>query len=146
MPPPAPVKVTVFPSGVGTPNVDFQRVISNAMIGDPVVGSASTRLGVTQVGAFTTSTKVPALTKYVTYRFDFGVAAAGKTFEIWGATKAGNDWSAFTKVTARVANASGVVYYYIRHSSATWKSYRAFGGRRLDAGTPGTLAVTNNGH
>ncbi|MBI3749063.1 MAG: hypothetical protein HY262_09510 [Chloroflexi bacterium] len=25
----------------------------------------------------------------------------------------------------RVANASGVVYYYIRQSSATWKSYRA---------------------
>ena len=121
-----PVQVNVFAFGVGNTNVDFQRVISNAMIGDPVVGSASTRLGVTQVGAFTTSTKVAALNKYVTYRFDFGVAAAGKTFEIWGATKAGNDWSAFTKVTARVANASGVVYYYIRHSSATWKSYRAF--------------------
>jgi hypothetical protein len=24
-----------------------------------------------------------------------------------------------------VANASGVVYYYIRQNSATWKSYRA---------------------
>jgi hypothetical protein len=57
---------------------------------------------------------------------DFGVAAAGKRVEIWGATKTGNDWSAFTKVTARIANASGVVYYYIRQNSATWKSYRGF--------------------
>ena len=104
----------------------FQSIVIPAKIGSQIAGTAATRLGVTQVGAFTTSTKVQTVRKYVTYRFDFGVAAAGKTFEIWGATKTGNDWSAFTKVTARVANASGVVYYYIRQNSATWKSYRAF--------------------
>ena len=102
------------------------QTVSPATVGNPVAGAAATRLGVTQIGAFTTSTKVAATGKYVTYRFDFGVAAAGKTFQIWGATKTGNDWSAFSVVTSRVANASGVVYYYIRSNSATWKSYRAF--------------------
>ncbi len=109
------------------PSADLvNQVVSPASVGNPVAGAAATRLGVTQIGAFTTSTKVAATGKYVTYRFDFGVAAAGKTFQVWGATKTGNDWSAFTVVTSRVANASGVVYYYIRSNSATWKSYRAY--------------------
>jgi hypothetical protein len=103
----------------------FQSIVSPAKIGAGVAGTATTRLGVTQVGAFTTSTKVQKVGKYVTYRFDFGVAAALQHVDIWGATKTGNDWSAFAKVTGRVANASGVVYYYIRQGSATWKSYRA---------------------
>jgi len=121
-----PVQVNVYGFGVGGTLVDFQRIISNASIGNPVAGTAATRLGVTQVGSFTTSTKVAKVGKYVTYRFDFGVAAAGKRVEIWGATKTGNDWSAFAKVTARIANSSGVVYYYIRQNSATWKSYRGY--------------------
>jgi hypothetical protein len=120
-----PVQVNVWGFTFGA-NVDFQRVISNARVGSPLAGTASTRLGVTQVGAFTTSTKVTQHGKYVTYRFDFGVGAAGAHVEIWGATKTGNDWSGFAKVTSRVANASGVVYYYIRQNSATWKSYRGF--------------------
>jgi hypothetical protein len=119
------VQVNVWAFGVGNTNVDFQRIVSNAKVGDQVAGTATSRLGVTQTGAFTTSTKVAALTKYVSFRFDFGVGAAGQTFEVWGATKTGNDWSAFTKVTSRTANASGVVYYYIRQAAATWKSYRA---------------------
>ena len=120
-----PVQVSVYGFG-GIPTVvQFQTLISNARIGSPLAGTAATRLGVTQVGAFTTSTKVAKTHKYVTYRFDFGVGAAGQHVDIWGATKTGNDWSAFAKVTSRVANASGVVYYYIRQSSATWKSYRA---------------------
>ncbi len=105
----------------------FQTIVSNARIGTAVVGAgtATTRLGVTQIGTFTTATKIAKLGKYVTYRFDFGVAAAGQAVKVWGATKTGNDWSAFTAVTTRTANASGVVYYSIRQASATWKSYRA---------------------
>ncbi len=119
----------------------FQGIVSNAKIGTAVVGAgtATTRLGVTQIGAFTTATKIAKLGKYVTYRFDFGVAAAGQAVKVWGATKTGNDWSAFTAVTTRTANASGVVYYSIRQASATWKSYRAAwtGG---DAWTPARQA------
>jgi len=117
------ILVRVTSSGAGQ---TIDQSVVNGTIGVGVPGIAQSRLGVTQLGAFTTSTKVQTVRRYVTFRFDFGVTAAGKTFEIWGATKTGNDWSAFTKVTARVANASGVVYYYIRQNSATWKSYRAF--------------------
>jgi len=116
------VLVRVFRSN--TTGVDFGAFVSNAKVGAAVAGTAGSRLGVTQVGAFTTATKVQKVAKYVTFRFDFGVAAAGQHIDIWAATKTGNDWSGFAKVTSRVANASGVVYYYIRQSSATWKSYR----------------------
>jgi hypothetical protein len=104
----------------------LNQIVSPAKIGTGVAGTAATRLGVTQVGAFTTATKVAKTGKYVTYRFDFGVGAAGQAVQVWGATKTGNDWSAFSVVTTRTANASGVVYYYIRQNSATWKSYRGF--------------------
>jgi hypothetical protein len=117
-----PILVTVTGSGVG---VAFEATVSNARIGNPQAGTAATRLGVTQVGAFTISTKIPRVNRYVTYRFDFGVAAAGQAVRIHGATKTGNDWSAFTVVTTRIANASGVVYYHIRHNAPTWRSYRA---------------------
>ncbi len=118
--------ILVNVTGSGGNAVAFEAAVSNARVGNPNAGSAATRLGVTQVGSFTISTKVQTRGKYVTYRFDFGVAAAGQTFRIYGATKTGNDWSPFTVVTSRVANASGVVYYYIRSNSATWKSYRAY--------------------
>jgi hypothetical protein len=114
------VLVTVDCNGA----VDILQTVSPARIGNPVAGTAATRLGVTQVGAFTTSTKVQRVGRYVTYRFDFGVGAAGQAVQIWGATKTGNDWSGFAVVTTRTANASGVVYYYIRQNAATWKSYR----------------------
>jgi len=121
-----PVQVNVWGFSVGGASIDFQRIISNARVGAPLAGTNATRLGVTQVGAFTTSTKVAKVRKYVTYRIDFGVAAAGRAVQIWGATKTGNDWSAFTVITTRTANASGVVYYYIRQNSATWRSYRGY--------------------
>ena len=142
------VQVRVSGANLGTPTmVAFQQIISNARIGGQPTAAAASRLGVTQTGAFSTSTKVAKVNKYVTFRFDFGVAAAGKTIQILGATKTGNDWSAFANVTSRVANASGVVYYYIRQGSATWKSYRGLvgRGRHPDAGAPGTLdPVTRN--
>ncbi len=123
--PTGPVLVSVYGDTDGLAT-NFQTIVSNARIGTPIpAGNSATALGVTNVGPFSVSTKVPAVNKYVTYKFDFGPAAAGKTVDIYGATKTGTTWSAFTKVTSRVANASGVVYYYIRHSSATWRSYQA---------------------
>jgi hypothetical protein len=116
-----PVFIRVVDDGLDLLN----QIVSPAKVGTGIAGTAATRLGVTQVGSFTTSTKVQKVGKYVTYRFDFGAANAGKLVSIWGATKTGNDWSGFARVTSRVANASGVVYYYIRQNSATWKSYRA---------------------
>gem|GEM_PF-5842915 len=110
-----------------TSGVAFEAFISNAKIGATnVLGIAATRLGVTRLGSFTVSTKVAKVGKYVSYRFDFGVGAAGQIVQIWGATKSGNDWSSFSSVTTRRTNASGVVYYFIRQNSPMWKSYRAF--------------------
>lgn len=121
------VQVRVSGANLGSPTVvAFQQIVSNARIGGQPAATAATRLGVTQTGAFTTSTKVTTVNKYVTYRFDLGVAAAGKLIQIQGATKTGNDWSAFTATTSRVANASGVVYYYARSASVAWKSFRAW--------------------
>lgn len=115
------VEVESFDAGVKI----FQTV-APARIGNPIAGTNASRLGATQLGAFTTATKVQTVGKYITFRLDFGVGAAGQRVEIWGATKTGNDWSGFARVTTRIANASGVVYYYIRQSSATWKSYRGY--------------------
>lgn len=104
--------------------VAFEAVVSNATIGVPT-SSAATALGVTTSGPFTTTTKVTVRGRYVTYRFDMGPAAANQIVTILGAVKTGTTWSAFTPVTSRRANASGVVYYHVRHSTATWRSYRA---------------------
>lgn len=93
-------------------------------IGAPAT-SAGSALGVAPAGPFTTTTKVQARGKYVTFRFDLGTAAAGKPVTILAATKTGTTWSGFTAVTTRIADANGVVIYYARQSTATWKSYRA---------------------
>jgi hypothetical protein len=111
----------------------FDAFVSNAIIGTapaPVViaggnAGALTALGVTHSGPFTVSTKLPKVTKYVTYKFDFGTSAAGKNVQIWVATKSGVVWSTWTVLTSRIANSAGTVYYSIRQNSKTWKSFRA---------------------
>ena len=120
-----PVQLSVWGLGGAPTVVIFHSTVTDATIGSQLAGTAATRLGVTQTGAFTTSTKVATTTHYVTFRFDFGIGAAGQNITILGATKTGNDWSAFTHWTGRTANASGVVYYYVRENSATWISVRA---------------------
>jgi hypothetical protein len=120
-----PVQLSVWGLGGAPTTVIFHSTVTDATIGSQLAGTATTRLGVTQVGSFTTATKVAKVHTYVTFRFDFGIGAAGQNITIWGATKTGNDWSAFTHWTGRTANASGVVYYYFRSSSATWISVRA---------------------
>jgi len=95
-------------------------------IGAPAT-AAGTKAGLDTagVGPFTTTTKVVNRGQYVTYRFDLGLAAAGKPVVILGATKTGLTWSGFAPVTTRIANSQGVVIWWVRHSTATWRSYRA---------------------
>lgn len=89
-------------------------------------GAAASALGVRRAGFFSTSTKVPALGTYATVRFSLGAAYAGKTIGIWAATKGSTGvWSTFSRLTSRIADASGNVYYFVRSSSAAWKSFRA---------------------
>jgi hypothetical protein len=52
---------------------------------------------------------------------------AGKRVEIWIATRVGIDpWSAFANRTARIADASGNAYFYLRSNTPTWVSARAY--------------------
>lgn len=95
-------------------------------VGSATSAAAGSALGVTTVGPFTAATKVTTHGKYVTFKFELGAGAAGKLVTILVATKSSSGvWSSFTALTGRTANSAGVVYYYSRQSSATWKSFRA---------------------
>lgn len=114
------VSAVVTPGGGLTPT----NRTASITIGAPAT-SAGSALGIAPNGPFTTTTKIQVRGRYVTFRFDLGVAAANKPVTILAATKTGLTWSGFTAVTTRIANAQGVVIYYVRQSTATWKSYRA---------------------
>lgn len=107
--------------------VDFEAVVSNAKVGTAAVVkmTAATALGVTKLGPFTTSTKVQRAGKYVTWRFTGGAALAGKHVEIWVATRGATAWSAFKKLTGRVADANGNAYFSWRNTAGKWISVRA---------------------
>lgn len=124
-----------------TPTSGFYRSIvvrsSGVVVGEPPVTgvtteaavslSAGTALGVTTAALFTSATKVTTVGKYVTWQFSGGPALAGKRIEIWAATQVGTEpWSAFTNRTARIADASGNAYFYLRSATATWVSARAY--------------------
>ena len=123
--PQGPVLVRCTSSSAGT---SFDAYVSNARIGvlAAAVISASTALGATKLGPFSTTTKVAALGKYITWRFSGGSALAGKTVEIWVATKnADGSWGSFSKLTARVADGGGSAYFWWKYSTAKWISVRA---------------------
>lgn len=121
-----------FNTGVATALVTVDGITGSKSasinIGAPAAigigGIASSALGVTRVGPFTAATKLPALGNYVTVKMSLGTSAAGKTVEIWSASKnSAGVWSAFTVLTARVADASGNVYFFHRSYSAAWLSF-----------------------
>ena len=112
-------KGTVSPAIEG--RLVFQHVAGVGQTG------AQTALGATKVGPFSNTTKVAARGKYETWRFKGGPAMAGKTVQIWVATKKANGtWGAFSKLTSRVADASGNAYFWLRSSTSKWVSVRAF--------------------
>ena len=123
-----------------TPTSGFYRSVvvrsAGIVVGEPVTGvttdagvsfTAGTAQGVTTSGAFTTATKVTTVGTYITWQFSGGPALAGKRVEIWAATQVGAEsWSAFTNRTARIADASGNAYFYLRSSTAAWVSARVY--------------------
>ena len=116
-------------SSVVNPGVDFGAYVSNAKIGIPVAAgslTAGTALGVTATGPFSAPTKVAALKHYITWQFQGGASLVGKSVQIWVASKSGGVWGPFVRVTSRAADISGNVYYYLRSSSASWLSIRAY--------------------
>ena len=88
-------------------------------------GTNASALGVTKVGPYTTATKVAELGKYVTFKMALGAAAAGQHVSILIASKSASGvWSTFAVKTARIADASGNVYFYWKSASAAWLSVR----------------------
>jgi hypothetical protein len=136
--PNGPVLFNVFGYGGSPTNLEFQATVSNAKIGTiaPIAIRAASAVGVPpNQGPWSTSTKVVAAKKYVTWQFNGGSQLAGKHVDIWVATKnAAGGWGPFVKLTSRVANASGVATFSWR-ASATWISVRA-----MYAGDPSVAA------
>lgn len=88
-------------------------------------GTNASSLGATKTGTYTTATKVAALGQYQTFKLSFGAGAAGTTVGVLVATKnADGTWGAFTRLTGRVADASGNAYFWWKTSSAAWISVR----------------------
>ena len=118
----------VTAKGTVSPAIEGRLVFQH--VAGPAPTVTATALGATKVGPFSTSTKVVALGKYVTWRFAGGSTQAGSTVQIWVATKKANGtWGAFTRLTSRVADASGNVYFWWRSSTSKFISVRArFGG------------------
>jgi hypothetical protein len=76
-------------------------------------------------GAYTATTKVSPLGRYVTWRANLGLAAAGKAIDVDVAVRRSNGtWTPFARLTGRVADPSGVVTFSWRSISATWVSVR----------------------
>ena len=123
-----------------TPTSGFYRSVvvrsSGVVVGEPdptvttttgVSLTAGTAQGATTSALFTAPTKVTTTGRYITWQFSGGPALAGKRVEIWTATQIGTEpWSAFTNRTARIADASGNAYFYLRSTTATWVSARAY--------------------
>jgi hypothetical protein len=126
-----------------TPTSGFYRSIvvrsSGVVVGEPATSvtnpttypgvnlTSGTAHGVTATALFSAPTKVTSVGKYLTWQFSGGPGMAGRRVEIWVATRAGTDpWSAFTNRTARIADAAGNAYFYLRSPSATWVSARAY--------------------
>lgn len=113
--------VTAFNADAGSASAS----INVAAVAPVVAGTNASALGVTTAGPFSTTTKVAALGRYQTFKISFGAGAAGQTVGIWIQTKnSAGVWSSSTRVTGRVADSSGNVYYYVRNSAAAWISVR----------------------
>ena len=124
--PNGPYRITVWVADASDNRASAQKVVT-LETRTPLAMAPATALGATTTGTFSNATKVTSVGKYITWRFAGGAALALRTVEIWVATRSGTaPWSAFSKLTARVANASGDVYFSLRGTTARWISVRAY--------------------
>jgi hypothetical protein len=128
--PKGPVQVEVFGFGAGNTQVQFDSTVSNAIVGtvQPTFLDASSATGVTTTNsAFSLSTKVVKKGSYVTVMIKTTPALGGAHVGIYIAKKGPNGvWSKFSPHTGRIANGSGVVYYYYKAGSVAWLSIRGY--------------------
>lgn len=88
--------------------------------------ASASKLGLpATTGAYTPATKISPLGGYVTWQSKLGPAAAAKTVAVLVATKrADGTFGPFTRLTGRVADASGTVTFSWRSSVPRWISVR----------------------
>ncbi len=76
-------------------------------------------------GTYTAATKISPLGKYVTWQANLGPDAAGRAVAVLVAVRrADGTFGPFSRLTGRVANATGVVTFYWRESVPKWISVR----------------------
>jgi hypothetical protein len=84
-----------------------------------------TALGVATQATYTAMTKVAHVGSYVTWRATVGPDAVGRSVEVWVARRRPDlSWTSFVRTTTRRGDASGVVAYSRRETSAGWLSVR----------------------
>ena len=124
-----PVLFNVCGYGDSPTMVQFQAQVSNAKIGvkAAIAISSTSALGLMpNQGAWSTSTKVAAANKYITWRFQGGAALAGKLVQIQVAAKNSNGgWGPFVTLTSRLSDSSGTAYFHWR-TTGQWLSVRAY--------------------
>jgi hypothetical protein len=123
------------PAGTTTDTVTaaFGALSSTALVTLTGTGvravSIGSRLGLPgAAGAYSATTKVTTIQRYVTWRANLGPGAAGARIGVWVATKGPDGtWSSFTRVTGRTADSAGVVTFSWRAPVAAWQSVRFTG-------------------
>jgi hypothetical protein len=111
---------------VGTPiGQPFEGVVSNGTIGAAPVKTAISNASASGVhvagdgAVYTTSTKVVATGKYVTFRAHMDPSLAGERVEVWMAIRHDGAWGAFVKVSTRAVNAAGDAFFSWKTSDNT---------------------------
>jgi hypothetical protein len=90
--------------------------------------SVASALGANATSGFSTSAKTAGLGKYITFKVTCAASSAGSTVGILVSTKSGGAYSAYTRLTGRVVDSSGVAIF-------NWKSATSASiGVRADAG------------
>lgn len=100
-----------------------------AFVADATPSSKAVTISIgAAAGAACTTSGTPryqALNKYITWTINCGTAAAGKTVGILVSTKSGSTYSAYTRLTGRVVNSSGIATFMWRSSTAKSIAVRA---------------------
>lgn len=71
-------------------------------------------------GAYRATTPVASLGDYITWRLIVDPAEAGKTFGVEIGVRLDGTWTAWTKLTSRVADSRGVVVFSWRQRTPAW--------------------------
>lgn len=100
-------------------------VVSASVIATSL-SAPGTAAGVTTTGVFAIPTRIVATGKYATWKFQLAPAAAGARIEIWVATNTGSGWSAFTRLTTRLTDATGAAYFWWKSPTAQRISVRGY--------------------